>query len=88
MILHTTHDNRLAFQVGKDTANITVHFVSEREVVQERTAIFRRKTVCTRILASDCDMPLRYRGLQKMQSFQDCPGSDWAHPESCYTAIT
>ena len=43
MILYSTDDDRLAFELGQDAAEVTVQFIPERFVTEERSPIFRRE---------------------------------------------
>ena len=43
MILYSTDDDRLAFELGQDAAEVTVQFIPERFVTTERSPSFRRE---------------------------------------------
>ena len=40
VILNSAHNDRLAFEIRQDTAEVTVHFLTNRFVAQKRSSFF------------------------------------------------
>ena len=43
MILYSADDDRLAFELGQNAAEVTMQFIPKRSVTEERSPIFRRE---------------------------------------------